>query len=345
MSTQQYMGGKRLLGVLHATCPASRLPGMTDTRRDAPTTLPLQALQAWHAGLATAFTAVGDAAFLDRLAAALSGLTPIESMMISLERKGLPPQLLHEQGIPRDHRDEIINRYFSRGYLLDPFCLAVENGLAEGFYHLSEIAPDDFFSSEYYKTYYLKTGGAEDSYYIVDLDQRSKISLCMFQGLSAAHFRPEQLALMRAVEPMVRELLRQFGTTGGLQHILGRGDLDTQHPAPQASFNQQIEAAFMNFGSNLLTVREREIAHLILRGHSVKSTARVLDISPETVRMHRKNLYTKLEISSQAELFALFIDWLTPNRQGLTVSGKSTTTVTTTSTRESLHDALSTPSS
>jgi DNA-binding CsgD family transcriptional regulator len=58
-------------------------------------------------------------------------------------------------------------------------------------------------------------------------------------------------------------------------------------------------------------VREREIAHLILRGHSVKSTAQVLGISPETVRMHRKHLYTKLEINSQAELFALFIDWLT----------------------------------
>jgi DNA-binding CsgD family transcriptional regulator len=89
---------------------------------------------------------------------------------------------------------------------------------------------------------------------------------------------------------------------------------DTLPCASQASLNQQIEAAFMNFGSPLLTVRERENAHLILRGHSVKSTARVLNISPETVRMHRKNLYTKLEISSQAELFALFIDWLTRNR-------------------------------
>ncbi|MCY1450129.1 Bacterial regulatory protein, luxR family [compost metagenome] len=72
----------------------------------------------------------------------------------------------------------------------------------------------------------------------------------------------------------------------------------------------------MNFGADLLTEREREIAHLLLRGHSVKSSARVLDISPETVRMHRKHLYTKLEISSQAELFSLFIDWLTQDGIG-----------------------------
>jgi hypothetical protein len=31
---------------------------------------------------------------------------------------------------------------------------------------------------------------------------------------------------------------------------------------------------------------------------------------PETVRMHRKNLYLKLEVNSQSELFALFIEWL-----------------------------------
>jgi DNA-binding CsgD family transcriptional regulator len=286
---------------------------MTPIPNDPSSALPLQALQAWHGGLAMAFAAMDDIRFLDHLAAALNDLTPIESMMISLERKGLPPQLLHQRGIPGDHRDDIINRYFSRGYLLDPFCLAVENGLAEGFYHLSEIAPDDFFSSEYYKTYYLKSGAVEDCYYIVDLDPQSKISLSLFQGLSGQPFSAQQLALMRAVEPMVRELLRRFGTTGGLQQMIAGAERDTP-PAPLTSLNQQIEAAFMNFGSALLTVREREIAHLILRGHSVKSTARVLNISPETVRMHRKNLYTKLQISSQAELFSLFIDWLTQNR-------------------------------
>ncbi|VVN80743.1 LuxR C-terminal-related transcriptional regulator [Pseudomonas fluorescens] len=287
---------------------------MTEALNTTPGALSFQALLTWNVGLAKAFMALDDSVFLEALAAALNGLTPIESMMISLERKGLPPQLLHQRGIPGDHRDDIINRYFSRGYLLDPFCLAVENGLAEGFYHLSEIAPDDFFCSEYYKTYYLKSGAVEDCYYIVDLDPQSKISLSMFQGLSTTPFSAEQLALMRAVEPMVRELLRRFGTQGGLRHLFTEVDRATQPASPQSSLNQQIEAAFMNFGSPLLTVREREIAHLILRGHSVKSTARVLNISPETVRMHRKNLYTKLEISSQAELFALFIDWLTQSR-------------------------------
>ncbi len=47
-----------------------------------------------------------------------------------------------------------------------------------------------------------------------------------------------------------------------------------------------------------------------VQGHSEKSTASQMSISPETVRMHRKNLYLKLEMGSQSELFALFIEWL-----------------------------------
>lgn len=302
-------------GVRHGHGVAVKLHGMTDPHQDAAISQHFQALHAWHCGLARTFAALAEAQFLGLLAAALDSLTPIESMMISLERKGQPPRLLHERGIPAAHRNDIIHRYFSRGYLLDPFCLAVDNGLAEGFYHLSEIAPDDFFSSEYYKTYYLASGAVEDCHYIIDLDAHSKISLCMFQGLSAASFTAQQQELMRVVEPMVLELLRRFGRGDGLQRLMGDTGKDSPQALAQRELGPRIEAAFMDFGSPLLTAREREVAHLILRGHSVKSTARALDISPETVRMHRKNLYTKLNISSQAELFALFIDWLTGSQQ------------------------------
>ncbi|MEX5669480.1 LuxR family transcriptional regulator, partial [Pseudomonas neuropathica] len=89
---------------------------------------------------------------------------------------------LYQRGIPEKYRESIIDRYFSGGYLLDPFCLAVEQGLAEGFYHLEEIAPDNFFESEYYKTYYLKAGSSEDSFYIVDTVNDSQISVSLFQG-------------------------------------------------------------------------------------------------------------------------------------------------------------------
>ena len=168
---------------------------------------------------------------------------------------------------------------------------------------LEEIAPDHFFDSEYYKTYYLKAGSSEDSFYLVDTGNDTQISVSLFQGFGGESLRVEQLNLLRAVEPLVREFIAEFGQRG-LQH---RAD---QEASGRDDLKQRVQSAFEHFGSDLLTEREREVAHMVLRGHSVKSTASQLSISPETVRMHRKNLYLKLEVGSQSELFALFIEWL-----------------------------------
>ncbi|MDF0732191.1 LuxR C-terminal-related transcriptional regulator [Pseudomonas entomophila] len=273
---------------------------MTHATPDTPLTLTLGALQQWHAALQRALAHSDTPDALAQLAAALSHLVAVESMMISLECQGRAPRLLYQQGIPERHRDAVLNRYFAAGYLLDPFCLAVQSGLAEGFYHLQDIAPDNFFDSDYYKAYYLGTGCSEDSYYIVDLSDGRKISLSLFQGCSGARLSQGQIDLLRAVEPMVRELLGRYA-----RHNLEPGTASVERGS--------LQAAFDSFGCQVLTDREREVAHMILRGHSVKSTAIELGISPETVRMHRKNLYLKLAINSQSELFALFIDWL---RQG-----------------------------
>lgn len=282
---------------VQARGPAGRLRGMSHAPLETPVCLSLGALQQWHAALQNACAHIETAGALEHLAAAISQLVAVESMMISLECQGQAPQLLYQHGIPEQHRDAILNRYFAAGYLLDPFCLAVESGLAQGFYHLEDIAPDHFFDSDYYKTYYLGTGCSEDSYFIADVGAARKISLSLFQGCSGSRLAPEQVNLLRAVEPMIRDLLARFA-----RHGLVQTPADTEH--------NSIQAAFDSFACQVLTDREREVAHMILRGHSVKSTASELGISPETVRMHRKNLYLKLEINSQSELFALFIDWL-----------------------------------
>ena len=77
-----------------------------------------------------------------------------------------------------------------------------------------------------------------------------------------------------------------------------------------SDLDQQLEMAFENFGKSILTKRETELTRLMLRGHSVKSAAWEMRISPDTIKMHRKNLYAKLNISDHPDLFALFISAL-----------------------------------
>ncbi|MBZ9772191.1 helix-turn-helix domain-containing protein [Mesorhizobium sp. CO1-1-8] len=60
----------------------------------------------------------------------------------------------------------------------------------------------------------------------------------------------------------------------------------------------------------LLSPREREIAQLLIKGHSTLSISLRLNISVTTVKTHRKNLYFKLNISTQCELFSLYANSL-----------------------------------
>ena len=81
-------------------------------------------------------------------------------------------------------------------------------------------------------------------------------------------------------------------------------DFDTSTARPSQ------ELWFQAFGEEVLTKRERSVVKMILTGHSSNAIALNLGISLPTVKTHRRNIYAKLHISSQAELFSLFVQKL-----------------------------------
>lgn len=53
-----------------------------------------------------------------------------------------------------------------------------------------------------------------------------------------------------------------------------------------------------------LTPRELQIALLLARGHTTRESAAALFLSPKTVEYHLRHVYTKLGITTRAELVA-----------------------------------------
>ncbi len=53
-----------------------------------------------------------------------------------------------------------------------------------------------------------------------------------------------------------------------------------------------------------LTQREAQVTAMVLKGHTSLSVGLVLGIATETVKIHRKRIYKKLQVGTQAELFA-----------------------------------------
>ncbi len=87
-----------------------------------------------------------------------------------------------------------------------------------------------------------------------------------------------------------------------LKHLeFAAHDFDVSQGKPSQEFR------FQEFGKDILTSREQDITKMILTGHSSNSIGLNLDISLPTVKSHRRNIYLKFQISSQAELFNLFV--------------------------------------
>ena len=53
--------------------------------------------------------------------------------------------------------------------------------------------------------------------------------------------------------------------------------------------------------------REREVLELVADGMSSKEIARVLDLSPRTIEVHRANLFNKLGVDSLADLVRFYL--------------------------------------
>lgn len=62
-----------------------------------------------------------------------------------------------------------------------------------------------------------------------------------------------------------------------------------------------------------LSNREQEVAWAYVKGHTHKEVARILEISPTTVRTHLARVYQKLDVSDKAELAS----WLHTNKFSL----------------------------
>lgn len=194
-------------------------------------------------------------------------------------------------------RREIIasTAYISGPYLLDPFFQLARAGVRKGCFRLLDVAPDRFRQSEYYRKHYRRTGIGEEVGFFFDAGGGLTGVTSFTRWTSSPALGRGEFELFRLLEPAVGAFCaRHWGR-------LNRVRLASVRPSPSAS------AAPLAFGDGLLSARERQIITMVLQGYSSESIAHNLDISPGTVKIHRKNIYRKLRISTQAELFAAYL--------------------------------------
>lgn len=209
-----------------------------------------------------------------------------------------PPDVLHHS-MESSVAQHYLDRYLAGPYLLDPlFHLAMRTKRAT-VCRFRDATPDRFRSSEYYRQYYERTHLRDEMDFLLRVADGS--TLVFVVGRRQKRFSKSDVDRLRLIEQVVY---------AAMQNIWRHSDGNRRKMRDgrrNRSLHRRLRQCFDNFGASSLTDRERQITQLLLRGHSAKSVARELRIAPGTVVVHKRNLFGKLGITSQHELFSLFI--------------------------------------
>lgn len=249
---------------------------------------------------------IGSDRFFDKLADTLGRALPFKWLHIfqyfkdsaPIALANFPPSVAYKRGF---------ENYLNYTYVINPTYRAFQMNAEAGVFPISDFIQkgyDEIIDSadceiriedteaigyrtpgwpknmaEFIILIYLPNGTAIDFTFLTDVDN--------------SHLKLYEARLRKVFRTLDAILIKQF-------------EIDVQSFEP-ANARPGQEDSFQDFGRDALTDREREVVQLILVGHNSNSIALKLDVSLSTIKTHRRNIYSKLQISSQAELFSLFL--------------------------------------
>ena len=135
---------------------------------------------------------------------------------------------------------------------------------------------------------------------VATIDKQMSVHLSLGRTEGNSKYTRKDLELFQKLSSVLNPLL--------VKHCLNK----LSHNEISDTNDEQISLKDQFYYSNLsnearVSKREAEIAALIVKGYSTTAIGLNLEISPQTVKVHRRNMYKKLNISSQAQLFSFFI--------------------------------------
>lgn len=261
---------------------------------------------AWNQRIAMAVRSLGDSGFPDFLLEAIRSMSPFKYALMMVYRPGARPYCVHHT-FDNEAAHSAVSRYTEATYLLNPVYNAFLAGLKPGIYRITELAPDAYFSSEVFSDLEIGVHSDEELGYrtpgwpaglaelilAVGLPNGEMLEISLSRPASEG-YDDSAICRMRLIEPVIAALFNAYWAQARVR-------------LSQVANSPSLDDLLRDFGRDTLTQREREVAQLILRGHSGESISLHLDISRATVKSHRQNIYGKLNVATQQELFSHFL--------------------------------------
>jgi DNA-binding CsgD family transcriptional regulator len=244
---------------------------------------------------------VDQETFLSALGNALTRIVDFDNYIVFRYQERCAAELIHTNLQFTKLRADMAP-YINGLYLLDPFYIAATSGRRRGFLHIEAAAPEAFQESEFFRMFYKDVNVIDEARFMIELNGEELIHILLEREAPNRRYSALELRSLECMETLVDSLLEK--------HWEWRSMSASVHCDERTPLSFGVRNVIRNLRRKALTAREIDIVELTIKGHSSKSIAYELGISEGTVINHKRNIYGKLEICSQSQLFHLFLQEL-----------------------------------
>lgn len=259
----------------------------------------------YEQALARAISAIGSVAFVRQLVALIATQVNSDCTLVLSYRSGGPAVYLYDN--LQQRRDLLFQQYLNGVYADDPFYRALGCGLSEGVYSLRTLVAEQGMGPDYMAGFYRATGWQEELGLVLSLHKNQWVTLFLGR-LAAEPFSVDEQTQLRHLLPVLGALCRQHWPLGS--EVMALSPPPAVGTIAPGKMRALVDMALASFGQARLTRREQQVAALLIQGRDNETIAQQLGIGVGTVKNHRKHLYGKLHVDSQAALFARFLNHL-----------------------------------
>ena len=264
----------------------------------------------WIEAIADTVDHINSGACPEHLINAIGTLVKFDmAMSVVYSRRGKPFYVCDT--FQTEKAKQGLSNYIDNTYVLNPAYAAYCNGLKSNVYRIGQLSSENQINNDHYHTLKIKRIPGEELEYITECwphnmeeifisislpaDEMGEISL--LRARSKSGFADADIALLKTHLPLIEAVYRQYW-------IKARCYASIDITVPPMDY--LLKTVF----NDQLSTRENQVAVLVLKGTSGQDIADELGISLTTVKTHRKNLYIKLGITTQTELFSLALNAL-----------------------------------
>jgi DNA-binding CsgD family transcriptional regulator len=239
----------------------------------------------------------------------VSALVPGEFEAITVYSRQARPQMLHFEATSKDISEDevarILGLYKAAYFRFDPFYRYWREVGRPGVLSVYEIPDLLQRDARFIASYMPEMRMSDDVLIFLPIPNGRAVALSRERNWRFEEMETDRLRLIYPLLAGLNEShVRAVAATGTGEPFPIDED-ESSAPSPL-----DFVAAVDDFTASGFTPREREIVSCILAGYPNDYIAKKLAIGVGTIRNHRKRLYAKLDVTSEREVFSLFIGHL-----------------------------------